>query len=111
MNEKEVESHFKKRVKELGGKSYKWVSPGHASVEDQIAFFPLGELWVVEMKRPGELPTDAQWREIMRHRNRGHNAGYLSSISEVDEFIFSGDREEWMRQHVQKCPEEWRNRL
>jgi len=110
VKETEVELFLTTEVKRLfGGLSRKWSSPQHNNVEDRIVFLPLGEIWFIEVKRPGKLPTEGQWREIMRQRNLGANAGYLSSTDEVTAFLYSGDRVEWMRQHVQKCPEEWRN--
>ena len=108
MKESAVERHLNTRVKGCGGVTRKWTSPGHAGVEDRICFFQLGELWFIEVKQQGKLPNDAQWREIMLQRNMGHNAGYLAGEHEVDAFIFSQDRETWMTQHVQKCPEEWK---
>jgi hypothetical protein len=102
MAEKDAEKRLKKMMKAVGGFSRKWVSPGHASVQDRICFFPNSEVWFIEMKRKGKLPTDAQWREIFKQRALGHNAGYLAGEDEVNSFISSDDRVRWMNKQIRE---------
>lgn len=40
-------------IKTLGGKAYKWVSPGTTGVPDRIAILPGGRIIFIEVKRPG----------------------------------------------------------
>lgn len=40
--EKDVEQYLCKRVKEMGGKAYKFVSPGNAGVPDRLVVVPTG---------------------------------------------------------------------
>ena len=40
-------------IKSLGGKVYKWVSPGTSGVPDRIAILPGGKVIFIEVKRPG----------------------------------------------------------
>ena len=51
------ESAFEKKIcnfiKGLGGKAYKWVSPGNSGVPDRIAVLPGGKIIFIEVKRPG----------------------------------------------------------
>lgn len=51
------ESGFEKKlcdyIKSLGGKAYKWVSPGASGVPDRIAILPGGRVIFIEVKRPG----------------------------------------------------------
>jgi hypothetical protein len=101
MAEKTAEKHLKKMMKIAGGFARKWVSPGCAGVEDQICFFPAGELWFIEMKDDKKKPTSAQWREIFRQRDIGHKAGYLAGVKEVNAFISTPDRDAWMNKHIQ----------
>lgn len=102
MAEKTAEKHLKKMMKVVGGFARKWVSPGHASVEDQICFFPDGELWFIEMKDKKKKPSTAQWKEIFKQRDLGHKAGYLAGVKEVNAFISSDNRIEWMLQHIRE---------
>jgi hypothetical protein len=53
MTEKEIEAYFVKRVKALGGYSYKFRSVTQRGVADRIACLPNGQTWFVEMKKPG----------------------------------------------------------
>ena len=53
MTEKEIEAYFVKRVKALGGYSYKFRSVTQRGVADRIACLPNGQTWFVEMKQPG----------------------------------------------------------
>ena len=53
MTEKEIEAYFVKRVKALGGYSYKFRSVTQRGVADRIACLPNGQTWFVELKQPG----------------------------------------------------------
>ena len=52
MKEKNVENHFVWAVERLGGKTYKFASPGRKGVADRIACLPDGSTWFVELKKP-----------------------------------------------------------
>ena len=49
------ESTFERKlceyIKSLGGKAYKWVSPGAPGVPDRIAILPGGRIIFIEVKR------------------------------------------------------------
>lgn len=64
-SEKNIEQYLVKRVKELGGKAYKFVSPGNAGVPDRLVCLPGGRIIFVELKAPGKKPTALQ---IVKHR-------------------------------------------
>ncbi len=86
MQEKEIEKYLVKRVKEMGGKAYKWVSPGNDGVPDRIVFFQ-GMTVLVELKAPGKKPTPLQ---IARHKELeklGQKVLVLDSKESVDEFM------------------------
>ena len=53
MLEREIEKYLIRRVEALGGKAYKFVSPGRAGVADRIVCLPNGETWFVEVKTEG----------------------------------------------------------
>ncbi len=53
MTESDLERKICAHVKKLGGKAFKWVSPGCAGVPDRIAIFPKGRIIFIEVKRPG----------------------------------------------------------
>ena len=53
MLEKEIEKILVQEVKKLGGRAYKWVSPGNNGVPDRIIIFP-GQMPIF-----AELKTDS----------------------------------------------------
>ena len=53
MLEREIERYLVRRVEALGGKAYKFVSPGRAGVADRIVCLANGETWFVEIKTEG----------------------------------------------------------
>ncbi|MGC4018923.1 MAG: VRR-NUC domain-containing protein [Muricomes sp.] len=50
MKEAEIEKILVREVKRLGGRAYKWVSPGNDGVPDRIVIFPNREPVFVELK-------------------------------------------------------------
>ena len=60
MLEKQVEAYFKKVVEQLGGKSYKFISPAHRGVADRVACLPNGDCWFVEIKTDGGRLSELQ---------------------------------------------------
>lgn len=54
--EKEVEKKLTQGIKKLGGRAYKWVSPGNRGVPDRIVVLPGGRIIFIELKKDtGEL--------------------------------------------------------
>ena len=64
--EDDIEEHFRKRVIKAGGFSYKFTVPGRRNVPDRIMMLPGICMQFVELKKPGEKPTEAQLREHAR---------------------------------------------
>lgn len=59
-SEKDTEAFLRDEVRRLGGRSYKWVSPGCAGVPDRIVVKPGGEVFFVETKSEGRTSTPQQ---------------------------------------------------
>jgi len=53
MKEKEIEKYFVWTVERMGGRAYKFTSPGRVGVADRIACLPDGSTWFVELKTKG----------------------------------------------------------
>jgi hypothetical protein len=51
--EKHIEAYLVRKVKDLGGVAYKFVSPAHRGVSDRVVCLPDGSTWFVELKAPG----------------------------------------------------------
>jgi len=60
MKESTVESYLREEVKKIGGKAYKFVSPGNTGVPDRLVVLPGGRTIFFEMKAPGKKPTPLQ---------------------------------------------------
>jgi hypothetical protein len=58
--ESSLERWFVGQVKKLGGKAFKFTSPGHRSVPDRIVIFPYEHIFLVELKRKGKHSTPKQ---------------------------------------------------
>lgn len=50
MREKDIEKWMRDQVSMIGGKFYKWVSPGNDGVPDRILILPGGRIIFVELK-------------------------------------------------------------
>ena len=50
MREKEIEKILVSEVKKLGGRAYKWTSPGNDGVPDRIVILPGEKPYFVELK-------------------------------------------------------------
>ena len=86
-SEKKVEAYLVRRVKDLGGRAYKWTSPGNAGVPDRICVFPGGAIGFVELKGKGGRVSPSQELQLGRLRRLGCRACVVWSREEVDLFI------------------------
>jgi hypothetical protein len=86
MLERDVEKALVKRVKSLGGICEKYVSPARRSVPDRIVTLPGGRIIFVELKSPGNRPTNAQRRDHLKRRMLGCEVQVIDSIEEVNLF-------------------------
>lgn len=87
MREKDIESYLRDKVKELGGKAYKWVSPGNAGVPDRLVFLPNGRIILVELKAPGRKPTQLQLKRHAELKSLGVEVYVIDTKEKVDDFI------------------------
>ena len=60
MLEKEIEKYFVWTVERMGGKTWKFTSPGRKGVADRIACLPDGTTWFVELKTKGGRLSELQ---------------------------------------------------
>ena len=68
MLEKQIEQKLVRGVRDLGGKAYKFVSPGNVGVPDRIVIWPDGTVHFVELKTiKGRLSQlqDAQRKKLL----------------------------------------------
>ena len=87
MLEKQIESYLVRRVKELGGVAYKFVSPAHRGVADRVVCLPDGSTWFVELKTEGGRLSPLQQVFQSEMARLGQNYACLWSKEHVDEWI------------------------
>lgn len=87
MREKEIEKILVAEVKKLGGRAYKWTSPGNDGVPDRIVIFPGRAPVFVELKTErGEL-TAVQKVQIDRLRKLGQKVYVTYGIDGINQFF------------------------
>lgn len=84
--EKDVEATLVRRVKALGGHCEKFTSPGRRSVPDRIITMPNGQIIFVELKAPGNKPTDAQIKDHAKRRELGCDVRVIDNLEDARAF-------------------------
>jgi Holliday junction resolvase len=85
--EKAVEAYLVRHVKALGGKAYKFTSPGNNAVPDRIVVVKNVSPIFVELKAEGGKLSKLQRNEIDLLLELGQNACVCVGKSGVDELI------------------------
>lgn len=87
MLEKNIEEYFRDEIKKLGGRFYKFVSPGNSGVPDRIIFLPEGKIFFIEVKTKKGTPSKLQKLQIKRLKKLGQDVRILYGMEEVKEFL------------------------
>lgn len=87
--EKHIEAYLVRKVKDLGGVAYKFVSPANRGVSDRVVCLPDGSTWFVELKAPGGRlsPLQKHFQSEMGRMNQKYAC--LWSKEHVDEWVKS----------------------
>jgi hypothetical protein len=83
-DERDVEKYLTKKVKSMGGLSFKWTCPGVAGVPDRICILPGGVIVFIEVKKStGHL---SQQQILIRKQLEGLGCRYevVYGRSDVD---------------------------
>ena len=85
MNEKTIEAALRDRIKGLGGRAYKFESPGNAGMPDRLICLPGGRVVFAETKSPGKKPTALQRAKHRELEALGfHVFGCVDSMLQVE---------------------------
>ena len=87
MRERDIEKVLVTEVRELGGRAYKWVSPGNAGVPDRIVIFPGQTPVFVELKAEGGTPTALQEAQIARLEALGQMVRVVRGMDGLSQFF------------------------
>ena len=85
--EKDIEKILVSEVRKLGGRAYKWVSPGNDGVPDRIVFLPGRPPVFVELKTETGKLSALQEVQIDRLKTLGQDVRVLYGLQEVKEFL------------------------
>ena len=80
MKERDIEKILVSEVKKLGGRAYKWVSPGNDGVPDRIVIFPQRMPIFVELKATGGKLSRLQELQIMRLSELGQDVRVVTGV-------------------------------
>lgn len=96
MLEREVESAVVDYAEKKGCIVIKLNGPNDRGKPDR-AFFYKNRVLIREVKRPGEEPTELQWKWINKFKAQGFDSSYFDTIGKgktaVDNFIAKADRD------------------
>lgn len=87
MLEKQIEARLVKGVKALGGRAYKWVSPGNIGVPDRVVVLPGGYVEFVELKTERGRLSKSQIVQIERLAKLDQHVSVLYGAEEVDRYL------------------------
>ncbi len=87
MRESEIEKILVNEVKKLGGRAYKWTSPGNAGVPDRIVIFPGCVPVFVELKAGGGTLTPLQENQISRLEALGQRVRVVKGMDGLSQFF------------------------
>ena len=89
MREKDIERILVTEVKKLGGRAYKWTSPGNDGVPERIVIFPDRAPVFVELKTDTGKLSALQKIQIDRLRELGQKVYVAYGIEGVRTFFLA----------------------
>lgn len=89
MLERDIERRLVDGVKKLGGRAYKWVSPGSNGVPDRIVILPGGKIIFIELKTTTGRLTDLQKMQHKWLTRLGCDVRTVYGADDVQRFIES----------------------
>lgn len=87
MREKDIEKILVREVKKLGGRAYKWVSPGNDGVPDRIVIFPERPPVFVELKAENGKLSALQAVQIKRLKDLGQDVRVVWGVDGLSQFF------------------------
>ena len=92
MKESELESILVTEIRKMGGRTYKWVSPGNSGVPDRIVLLPAGKIIFVELKTDTGKLGAQQKIQINRIQSLGQDVRVVKGIRGLVDFFYAIDQ-------------------
>lgn len=86
MQETDIEKTLVRAVDEIGGKAFKFTSPGNAGVPDRVVLLN-GKAYFIELKAPGQKLRPLQEYRRKQLEELGFEVYVIDSAAGVEEFI------------------------
>lgn len=87
MRESAVEAKLVKGVKTIGGRAYKFISPGNNGVPDRLVVLPGGRTFFVELKTDRGVLSALQKNQIATLEMLGAQVHVLYGVGDVERFL------------------------
>lgn len=87
MREKDIEKILVKETRKIGGRAYKWVSPGNDGVPDRIVIFPDKPPIFVELKSETGKLSSLQKVQIARLKELGQSVIVVKGLDGLSQFF------------------------
>lgn len=87
MLEKQIEKKFSEKIKKIGARAFKFVSPGVNGVPDRIVLMPNGKIVFAEIKAPGKKLRPLQQKRKEELEALGFKVYVIDSVKGVGEAI------------------------
>lgn len=87
IRESEVERMLVSEAARIGGRAYKWVSPGNNGVPDRIVILPGGRVCFVELKTPVGVLSPVQKVQIRTLKSLGTDTDTVYGLKGLAEWF------------------------
>jgi len=87
MKESTLEARLVQGVKALGGRAYKFVSPGNVGVPDRLVLLPNGRILFAELKTDTGRLSQMQAHQIRELRQKGAEVWVVQGETGVQRFL------------------------
>ena len=87
MQEKTIEKKLREQIQAKSGMALKFSSPYYTGMPDRIVLMPGGRICFVELKKPGETPTERQKVVHAKLRGLGFSVAVVDSVESLEAFM------------------------
>lgn len=87
ISERYIEKRLRERIKEKGGMALKFISPGCRGVPDRLVFLPGGQIFLIELKAPGQKLKPIQKKMRAKFKKLGFKYYVIDSYEAVEVFL------------------------
>lgn len=87
MRERDIEKWLRRQIENMGGRAFKFTSPGNDGVPDRIAVLPGGRIYFIELKADGGRLSPLQVWQQNQLSELGCNVRTIRGMDEARSFL------------------------